>query len=69
MIRHLANRRLPALILGAALLTLPVTVQAATVTAPAAGMAAPQDIAAGMAAKSAEFRAAGGEIYIPIAKG
>ncbi|HEY1103971.1 MAG TPA: phosphomethylpyrimidine synthase ThiC, partial [Burkholderiaceae bacterium] len=35
----------------------------------AAGMAAPQDIAAGMAAKSAEFRAAGGEIYIPIAKG
>jgi phosphomethylpyrimidine synthase len=23
----------------------------------------------GMAAKSAEFRAAGGEIYIPIAKG
>ncbi len=35
----------------------------------AAGMAAQQDIAAGMAAKSAEFRAAGGEIYIPIAKG
>jgi phosphomethylpyrimidine synthase len=34
----------------------------------AAGMAAESEIAAGMAAKSAEFRAAGGEIYIPVHK-
>jgi phosphomethylpyrimidine synthase len=29
---------------------------------------AKDEIAAGMAAKSAEFRAAGGEIYIPVHK-
>jgi phosphomethylpyrimidine synthase len=32
------------------------------------GMAADAEIAAGMAAKSAEFKAAGGEIYIPVHK-
>lgn len=41
MIRRPANRRLSALILGAALLTAPVAVQAATVAVPAAGVAAP----------------------------
>ncbi|HYF85858.1 flagellar basal body P-ring formation chaperone FlgA [Azospirillum sp.] len=47
MIRHLAARRLPALILGAALLTAPVAVQAAT--APAAGATAPvPDVVYGM---------------------
>lgn len=50
MIRHLANRRFSALILGAALLTAPVAVQAATVAAvPTAGVAAPApDVVYGM---------------------
>ncbi len=47
MIRHLATRRLPALILGAALLTAPVAAMAAT--APAAGATAPvPDVVYGM---------------------
>ncbi len=47
MIRHLANRRLPALLLGAALLTMPVAAQAASV--PAAGVPAPApDVVYGM---------------------
>ena len=47
MIRHLATRRLPALILGAALLTAPVAVQAAA--AQAAGATAPvPDVVYGM---------------------
>ena len=33
------------------------------------GLAAESAIAAGMAAKSAEFKASGGELYIPIQKG
>lgn len=50
MIRHLANRRLSALLLGTALLTAPVAVQAATVSAvPAAGVATPApDVVYGM---------------------
>ncbi|KAA0583357.1 flagellar basal body P-ring formation protein FlgA [Azospirillum sp. B21] len=47
MIRHLATRRLPALILGAALLTAPVAAMAATV--PGAGVTAPvPDVVYGM---------------------
>lgn len=47
MIRHLAARRLPVLILGAALLTAPVAVPAATV--PATGVTAPvPDVVYGM---------------------